>query len=56
MQQIIEHDRVDAAPAALFVLVVVSIVYYGIRSCPSAYQAERWTAHEIGGPEQAEAE
>jgi carbon starvation protein len=56
MQQIILNDRIDAALAALFVLVVVSIVYYGVRSCISAYQAGRWTAHEIGSPEQAAAE
>jgi carbon starvation protein len=46
MSQIIWNDRIDAALAALFVLVVVSILYYGIRSCLEAYRADRWTAQE----------
>jgi hypothetical protein len=25
---------------------VVSILYYGIRSCLAAYRTDRWTAHE----------
>jgi carbon starvation protein len=41
--QIIWNDRIDAA---LLVLVVVSILYYGIRSCLEAYRADRWTAQE----------
>jgi len=28
------------------VLVVASIVYYGIRSCLEAYRADQWTAAE----------
>ncbi|AKT43259.1 carbon starvation CstA family protein [Chondromyces crocatus] len=47
MQQVIWNDRVDAALAALFVLVVVSIVGFGIRSCMKAYKAQRWTALEV---------
>jgi carbon starvation protein len=46
MSQIIWNDRIDAALAALFVLVVVSILYYGIKSCMEAYRADRWTAQE----------
>jgi carbon starvation protein CstA len=46
MSQIIWNDRIDAALSVLFVLVVVSILYYGIRSCLEAYQADRWTARE----------
>jgi len=46
MSQIIWNDRIDAALAALFVLVVVSILYYGVRSCLEAYRADRWTAQE----------
>jgi len=46
MSQIVFNDRIDAALAILFVLVVVSILYYGIRACLEAYRADRWTAHE----------
>jgi carbon starvation protein CstA len=46
MSQIIWNDRIDAALAGLFVLVVVSILYYGIRSCLEAYRADWWTAEE----------
>jgi carbon starvation protein len=46
MSQIIWNDRIDAALSALFVLVVASIVYYGIRSCLEAYRADQWTAAE----------
>ncbi|WP_414474477.1 carbon starvation CstA family protein [Microvirga sp. M2] len=46
MSQIVWNDRIDAALSVLFVLVVVSILYYGIRSCLEAYRADRWTARE----------
>ena len=46
MSQIVFNDRIDAALAVLFVLVVISIVYYGIRSCLEALRTDRWTAHE----------
>lgn len=46
MSQIIWNDRIDAALAALFVLVVVAIILYGVRSCLAAYRADRWTALE----------
>ena len=46
MSQIVFNDRIDAALAVLFVLVVVSILYYGVRSCLEAYRTDRWTAHE----------
>jgi carbon starvation protein len=46
MSQIIWNDRIDAALSVLFVLVVASIVYYGIRSCLEAYRADQWTAAE----------
>ena len=46
MSQIVFNDRIDAALACLFVLVVISILYYGVRSCLEAYRTDRWTAHE----------
>lgn len=49
MSQIIFNDRIDAALAAIFVLVVLAIIGYGIRACLQAYRAERWTARETTG-------
>jgi carbon starvation protein len=50
MSQIIWNDRIDAALAALFVLVVVSILYFGIRSSIDAFRTNRWTALETPPP------
>jgi carbon starvation protein CstA len=49
MRQILLNDYVDAALAALFVAVVVSMIIFGIRACLEAWRAENWTAHEVGG-------
>ena len=49
MSQIVFNDRIDAALAGIFVLVVLSIIVYGIRSCIEAYRADRWTAQETTG-------
>jgi carbon starvation protein CstA len=46
MGQIVFNDRIDAALACLFVLVVISILYYGIRACWEAYATDHWTARE----------
>ena len=50
MSQIVWNDRIDAALALLFVLVVVSILYYGVRASLAAWRAERWTAVETTPP------
>ncbi len=50
MRQVVFNDYVDAALAMLFVAVVVSIIFFGIKCCLEAYRADRWTAHEVGGP------
>jgi carbon starvation protein len=55
MRQIIFNDRIDAALAVVFVLVVVSILWFGVRACLTAYRSDRWTALEIGGPARAQA-
>jgi len=47
MHQIIFNDRFDAALCALFVLVVLAILYFSIRSCIAAYRTPRWTAAEL---------
>ena len=46
MSQIIFNDYVDAGLAMLFVLVVVSMVIYGIQACRDALRADRPTTHE----------
>ena len=56
MRQIILNDRIDAALAGLFVLVVLGILYFGVRNCLSAYQTRSSTTHEIGGPGRVAAE
>ncbi|TCZ56659.1 carbon starvation CstA family protein [Roseicella aquatilis] len=56
MRQIVFNDRIDAALAALFVAVVVSILVFGVKSCLEAYRARGWTAQEVGGPAPAPAE
>jgi carbon starvation protein len=48
MRQIVFNDRIDAALAALFVAVVVSILVFGVKSCLEAWRADRWTAQEVG--------
>ena len=56
MRQIVLNDRIDAALAVLFVLVVLGILYFGVRACLDAYRAHGWTAREVGGPGQVAAE
>lgn len=56
MRQIIWNDRIDAALCAMFVLVVVSITYFGLRACLTAYQAKSWTAREVPNLQLAAAE
>lgn len=48
MQQILLNDRVDAALSALFMVVVATVVIYGVRACRDAYRSQRITAVEIG--------
>ncbi len=55
MHQIVFNDRIDAALAGFFVLVVVSIMVFGIASCWRAWRADRWTANEVGGSDAAAA-
>jgi carbon starvation protein len=47
MRAILFNDRVDAALTMLFMLVVVSIVFFGVRSCLAARSAARPTAREL---------
>ncbi len=46
MQRIIVNDRVDAALAALFMLVVLAMIGFGIRSALAGWRAPQPTARE----------
>jgi len=47
MRSIIFNDRVDAALCALFLLVVVAILFFAIRACADALRNQAPTVHEI---------
>ncbi|MBP2300583.1 carbon starvation CstA family protein [Azospirillum picis] len=47
MRQVIFNDYLDAALASLFVLVVLAVLFFGIRSCLLALRSDRPTAREI---------
>ncbi|MDB5697383.1 MAG: carbon starvation protein [Alphaproteobacteria bacterium] len=46
MRQIVFNDRIDAALCAIFLLVVISILFYAIRTCLEAYRISRPTVRE----------
>jgi carbon starvation protein len=46
MQQVVLNDRIDAFLCGLFILVVVSIAWYGLRTVLKARAASRPTANE----------
>ena len=46
MQQVGLNDRIDAFLCGLFILVVVSIAWYGLRTVLKARAASRPTANE----------
>ncbi len=48
MQQIILNNQIDAGLSAFFMIVVVSILAYGISSCWQAYRSSRPTTREVG--------
>ena len=41
-----DHDRIDAALCGLYLLVVLSILFYAIRTCLEAYRASAPTVRE----------
>jgi carbon starvation protein len=47
MSRIVMNDRIDAGLCAIFLGVVVAILFYGIRTCIAARQVDRPTVHEI---------
>jgi carbon starvation protein len=46
MHRIVFNDRIDAALCGLYLLVVLSILYYAIRTCLEAYRAKAPTVRE----------
>ncbi|BAL24403.1 carbon starvation CstA family protein [Azoarcus sp. KH32C] len=48
MQQIILNNQIDAGLSVFFMLVVVSILVYGLRSCWQAYRVAHPTTQEVG--------
>jgi carbon starvation protein len=46
MQQVVFNDYVDATLAFGFILLVVSIVLFGVRACWQAWQSQQPTARE----------
>ena len=53
MRAILLNDRVDAALTLSFMLVLLSILLFGIRTCITAFRADRPTATELSGGEAA---
>ena len=47
MTKIVWNDRIDAALCAVFIAVVLSMIWFGIGACLKAYRADGWTAREI---------
>ena len=51
MHQIVFNNYLNAGLAALFMLVLLSVVFYGIRECIKAMRSPHATTHEAGGVE-----
>lgn len=49
MGRVVFNNYLDAALCGLFILVVVSILVYGVLACRDALRSSRPTAHETGG-------
>jgi carbon starvation protein len=47
MQRIIFNDRVDAALVALFLAVVLAVLFFTIRTCLAARRTDAPTTREI---------
>ena len=47
MRQIVLNDTIDAVMAFIFVLLVASMIYFGVRACIDAWHASGWTAREL---------
>lgn len=47
MNKIVWNDRIDAALCAVFIAVVLSMIWFGALACIKAYRSEGWTAREL---------
>jgi carbon starvation protein len=47
MQRIVFNDRVDAALCGVFLVVVLSLLVFTVRTCLAAYRSDRPTAREV---------
>ncbi|HEY9236654.1 MULTISPECIES: carbon starvation CstA family protein [Phenylobacterium] len=47
MSKIVSNDRIDAALCAVFIAVVLSMIWFGVGACIKAYRAGGWTAREL---------
>jgi len=47
MQQIVFNDYVNTSLAAIFMFVVISILFFGVRECIKAYRADKPTSKEL---------
>jgi carbon starvation protein len=47
MHAILLNDRIDAALTAVFLVVVLSIVGFGVRACIAAYRSDHATVREL---------
>ncbi|BDT67958.1 peptide transporter CstA [Comamonadaceae bacterium OS-1] len=50
MHRVVVNDYIDATLCAFFMVVVVSILFYGIRACLAARRASQPTTRETGVP------
>jgi carbon starvation protein len=51
MQQVMVNNYIDAALGVIFMLVVISVLIYGVRSCLAALRTSKPTIREVvGGP------
>lgn len=55
MQQIITNDYIDATLAAIFMAVVLSILYFSLKACIQAFRESRPTTAEAGASGQGTA-
>jgi carbon starvation protein len=46
MQKIVFNDRIDAALCVFFILVTLTMTFYGVRACLQAMRNNEWTARE----------
>lgn len=47
MNKIVWNDRIDAALCAVFIAVVLSMIWFGIAACLKAWRTDGWTAKEF---------